>query len=68
MSIVPCSDQSCIYQKDGQCELNTVTTGIHASSTSSCFYYQTKTNSENEVQNQEISPNHGAMQFRQDQT
>ncbi len=43
MSTVFCSERDCIYQKDGLCNLNTVTAKAGTSTpSSSCLYFYSK--------------------------
>lgn len=39
MSTIHCSEQECIYQKDGVCYLNTVTAKTQRHPSSSCLYF-----------------------------
>lgn len=39
MSIINCTDKSCIYQKDGKCEFNAVVSG-KISSDGRCAHYR----------------------------
>ena len=43
MSIISCTEPSCIYQKNGQCNLNSVSDFYYKQSPlSQCIYYQEK--------------------------
>lgn len=55
MSIVLCSERGCIYQKEGQCNLNKITPSImNKGAKSTCLYFTEKpTDLKNQEQSQQ---------------
>ena len=54
MSTILCTEKKCIYQKDGICNLDTITMQIIPEQSSACIYYRddyTITDSKNEEKN-----------------
>ncbi len=57
MSTIHCSEQACLYQKDGLCYLNVITNKIEPHPSSACFYfYKAKNNETNPLKNEAQNP------------